>query len=114
MLYRYLLFNLNDRSTFLYFFKFIQAAHQDAEQCPASFYGMALNGLSWELETEMNRIGGEAGYLATQVVKTISADGRMRRFQFMLRRNRRPPDLNCWFVESVGASDRTGNFNVDD
>jgi hypothetical protein len=93
---------------------FIEAAHQDADYIPTSFYGMALNGKSWEVETTLNRVGGENGYLATQIVKTVSDDGRMRRWQFMLRKNRRPPHLNCWFVESIGASDRTGNFQVED
>jgi len=92
---------------------FIQMAHTDAEVRPASFYGMALNGQSWEMQTELNRVGGEKGYLATQIVKTISSDGRMRRWQFMLKKNRRPPNLNCWILESIGASDRNGNFQGD-
>jgi hypothetical protein len=93
---------------------FIEAAHQDADHIPTSFYGMALNGNSWKVETALNRVGGENGYLATQIVQTISEDGRIRRWQFMLRKNRRPPFLNCWFLESIGASDRTGNFYVED
>ena len=92
---------------------FIECAHKDADVRPASFYGMALSGQSWEMQTELNRVGGENGYLATQIVKTISADGRLRRWQFMLKKNRRPPNLDCWFIESIGASDRTGNFDVD-
>lgn len=93
---------------------FIEAAHQDADHIPTSFFGMALNGNSWKVETALNRVGGEKGYLATQIVQTISEDGRIRRWQFMLRKNRRPPFLNCWFLESIGASDRTGNFHIED
>ena len=27
-----------------------------------------------------------------------------------LRKNKRPPNLNCWYVESIGSSDRNGEF----
>ncbi len=89
---------------------FIESAHQTANQFPTSFYGAAMNGMSWSLEMELNRVGGDDGWIATQVIKTISSDGRLRRWQWELRKNRRPPDLGYWFVESIGSSDRKGQF----
>ena len=44
-----------------------------------------MNGQSWTLETELNRVGGDSGWIATQVMKTISSDGRMRRWQWEYR-----------------------------
>ena len=67
--------------------EFFRRAHQDAMARPASFYGMALEGKSWEIETSLNRIGGDQGYLATQILKTTAHDGRIRRWQFLLRKN---------------------------
>lgn len=88
---------------------FIESAHETADQFPTSFYGCAMYG-KWSMETEMNRVGGEHGWIATQVMKTITSDGRLRRWQWELRKNKRPPDLNVWFVESIGSSDRKGQF----
>ena len=117
---------------------FIVSAHDTANEFPTSFYGNALHGRHWELESKLNRIMGmpttttnpsipttstrpsgasndkdSSCWIATQVIKTISSDGRMRRWQWELRRNRRPPNLNCWFVESIGSSDRKGNFEAE-
>jgi len=39
--------------------EFIRRAHQDAMARSASFYGMALEGKSWEIETSLNRVGGD-------------------------------------------------------
>ena len=89
---------------------FIESAHETANQFPTSFYGAAMYGTSWSLETELNRVGGDNGWIATQVMKTITSDGRLRRWQWELRKNRRPPNLDCWFVESIGSSDRKGQF----
>ena len=89
---------------------FIGSAHDTAEQWPTSFYGVAMNGRSWEMETNINRVGGEDGWIATQVMKTISSDGRMRRWQWELRKNRRPPNQGLWLVESIGSSDSKGQF----
>jgi hypothetical protein len=111
---------------------FIISAHDTANEFPTSFYGNALYGQHWEVESELNRIMGATSttsstftsingsnrdsscWIATQVIKTISSDGRMRRWQWELRRNRRPPNLNCWYVESIGSSDRKGNFEAHD
>ena len=93
---------------------FIESCHETADHFPTSFYGVAMYGKSWELETELNRVGGEDGWIATQVMKTISSDGRMRRWQWELRKNRRPPCLGCWKVESIASSDRKGNFQDED
>lgn len=89
---------------------FIKSAHETAKAFPTSFYGNAMNGKEWELETPINRVGGETGWIATQVMKTISSDGRLRRWQWELRKQKRPPNLGCWYVENIGSSDRKGQF----
>jgi len=93
--------------------EFIESCHETAHEFPTSFYGAAMNGTSWAIETDINRVGGENGWIATQVTSTISSDGRMRRWQWELRKNRRPPCLGCWKVENIGSSDRKGNFEPD-
>ena len=93
--------------------EFIESCHETACEFPTSFYGAAMNGKSWKVETELNRVGGEDGWIATQVTSTISSDGRLRRWQWELRKNRRPPCLGCWKVENIASSDRTGNFEPD-
>jgi len=106
------------------FTDFVHTAHQTREQFPTSFYGSAMEGQSWSVETPLNRVGGgsdkddddkddDACWIATQVVKTISSDGRLRRWQWELRKQRRPPNLGCWYVESVGSSDRKGQFEAE-
>ena len=94
--------------------EFIESCHETADEFPTSFYGVAMNGQSWTMETELNRVGGESGWIATQVMKTISSDGRMRRWQWELRKNKRPPCLGCWKIESIGSSDRNGDFEARD
>ena len=74
----------------------------------------AMYGQSWDLETELNRVGGENGWIATQVMKTVSSDGSLRRWQWELRKNKRPPCLGCWKIESIGSSDRNGDFEARD
>ena len=73
-----------------------------------------MNGKSWALETPINRVGGEDGWIATQVMKTICSDGRLRRWQWEVRKNKRPPCLECWKVEQIGSSDRNGDFEARD
>jgi hypothetical protein len=92
---------------------FIESAHETADQWPTSFYGCAFYGKQWSMETPLNRVGGQDGWIATQVMKTVSSDGRMRRWQWELRKHRRPPNLGAWFVESIGSSDRKGKFEPD-
>ena len=105
-----------DTTRFLYqnnMTEFIEDAHETAESLPTSFYGMAMLGNSVELEGQMNMVGGaDDAWIATQIVKTVASDGRMRRWQWELRKHRRPPNLGAWYVESVGSSDRLGNFDV--
>jgi len=93
---------------------FINSALETAETFPTSFYGVALNGQSWVMESEINRVGGDEGWIATQVMKTVSSDDRVRRWQWVLHKNRRPPCLGCWYVESIGSSGRKGNFEAED
>lgn len=95
---------------------FFESAHETAKEYPTSFYGMAMNGQSWELEASLNMVGGntDACWIATQLMKTVSRDGRSRRWQWELRKHRRPPLLGAWYVESIGSSDRLGNFEVHD
>jgi len=92
---------------------FIESAHKTANEFPTSFYGNAFYGKDWEMETELNRVGGDGGWIATQVMKTVSSDGRLRRWQWELRKRRRPPCIDCWFVESIGSSDRKGQFEAE-
>ena len=73
-----------------------------------------MNGQSWNVETELNRVGGDDGWIATHVMKTISSDGRLRRWQWEIRKNRRPPCLGCWKVESIATLDRHGYFEARD
>ena len=94
--------------------EFIESCHDTALEFPTSFYGVAMDGQSWTIETNLNRVGGESGWIATQVIKTISSDGRMRRWQWELRKNKRPPCLGCWKIESIGSSDRNGDFEARD
>eukprot|EP00984_Skeletonema_dohrnii_P025670 scaffold14845_cov115-Skeletonema_dohrnii-CCMP3373.AAC.2 len=94
--------------------EFIESCHETAEEFPTSFYGVAINGQSWNIETKLNRVGGESGWIATQVIKTVSSDGRLRRWQWELRKNKRPPCLGCWKIESIGSSDRNGDFEARD
>lgn len=93
--------------------EFIESCHETAFEFPTSFYGATMKGKSWKIETELNRVGGDDGWIATQVTSTISSDGRLRRWQWELRKNRRPPCLGCWKVETVASSDRKGNFEPD-
>eukprot|EP00966_Prymnesium_polylepis_P328179 7383983-Prymnesium_polylepis.2 len=76
---------------------------------------MAMRGQGWELEGSINFVNGDsdACWIATQLMKMVSSDGRMRRWQWELRKHRRPPLLGAWYVESIGSSDRLGNFEVD-
>lgn len=90
--------------------EFIDSAHETADTMITSFYGAAMKGQGWAMETELNRVGGEDGWIATQVMRTVCSDGRVRRWQFELRKNRRPPNMNAWYVESIGSSDRNGHF----
>mmetsp|Transcript_15986 Transcript_15986/g.29080 ORF Transcript_15986/g.29080 Transcript_15986/m.29080 type:complete len:238 (+) Transcript_15986:109-822(+) len=92
--------------------EFVESAHETANTLPTSFYGVAMYGKEWSIETPLNYIGGnpETSWIATQVVKTICSDGRVRRWQWELRKNRRPPCLGCWMVETIASSDRKGNF----
>ena len=94
--------------------EFVEDAHETASALPTSFYGTAMRGRSWEMEGSMNMVGNdpELCWIATQIMRTVSSDGRMRRWQWELRKKRRPPDLGAWFVESIGSSDRLGNFDV--
>jgi len=89
---------------------FISTAHKTKDEFLTSFYGCAMAGQSWNMETPLNLVGGTDGWIATQVMKTISSDGRLRRWQWELRKHRRPPNLGCWYVESIGSSDRKGQF----
>jgi hypothetical protein len=90
--------------------EFIESAHETANQWQTSFYGAAFFGKSWTMESPMNRVGGKDGWIATQVMKTICSDGRVRRWQWELRKNRRPPNMGSWYVDNIGSSDRKGNF----
>mmetsp|Transcript_3379 Transcript_3379/g.5558 ORF Transcript_3379/g.5558 Transcript_3379/m.5558 type:complete len:254 (-) Transcript_3379:114-875(-) len=92
---------------------FIESAHETANEFSTSFYGNAFYSQSWKMETALNRVGGQNGWIATQVMKTVSSDGRVRRWQWELRMNRRPPNRGCWYVESIGSSDRKGDFEPD-
>jgi len=95
--------------------EFIKDAHTTADSLPTSFYGMAMNGREWDMEHEMTMVGNDPSqaWIATQIMRTVASDGRMRRWQWELRKHRRPPNFGAWYVESVGSSDRQGNFEID-
>jgi hypothetical protein len=92
---------------------FVVSAHETAREFATSFYGNAMAGQSWKMLTDLSRVGGDSGWIATQVMETVSSDGRLRRWQWELRKNRRPPNRNCWYVESIGSSDRKGKFEAE-
>ena len=58
-----------------------------ASTFPTSFYGVALHGQSYEMEGSMNMVGGASAqcWIATQIMRTVSSDGRERRWQWELR-----------------------------
>lgn len=61
--------------------EFVESARETAALYPTSFYGMAMSGQGWELEGELNLVGGgdlSTVWIATQLMKTLSSDGRMR------------------------------------
>ena len=92
---------------------FVESAHETADQFSTSFYGNALHGSGYEMEGPVHRIGGgdsESSWIATQVMRTLSSDGRVRRWQWEMRKRRRPPGLGTWFIESIGSSDKDGDF----
>lgn len=91
---------------------FIESAHKTADELPTSFYAAAMYGKEWSMETSLNFCGKDKR-IATQVMKTICSDGRLRRWQWELRENRRPPDMGCWFIESIGSSNRKGHFEAE-
>lgn len=93
--------------------EFIDSAHETASTWPTSFYGSAIKGKEWSIETPINRVGGDSGWIATQVMRTVSSDGRLRRWQWELRKHRRPPKRGCWYVETIGSSDRKGQFEAE-
>lgn len=94
--------------------EFMEDAHKTAESLPTSFYGVAMKGKGYIMEGKLHFVGGsDDPWIATQIMRTISSDGRMRRWQWELRKHRRPPNLGAWYVESIGSSDRRGNFDVE-
>jgi hypothetical protein len=82
---------------------FIESAHETADhlahETADHFYGVALQGRAWTMETPLNRVGGEHGWITTQVMRTVSSDGRVRRWQWELRQNRRPPLTMPWLLD---------------
>ena len=106
----------SDTSKFIYknnITEFIEDAHETANSLPTSFYGAAMYG-QYIMEGELRMVGGNADpWIATQIMRTTSSDGRMRRWQWELRKHRRPPNLGAWYVESIGSSDRKGNFDIE-
>lgn len=48
---------------------FIESAHLTADDFPTSFFGAAIYGTSWKMETDLNRVGGEDGWIATKVMR---------------------------------------------
>ena len=93
----------------------LQSAKETRAQFPTSFYAMAMDSAAsaWDSEGPPIRVGGESGWIATQVMRVVSRDGRMRRWIWELRKHRRPPKMGQWYVESVGSSDRNGSFEPD-
>ena len=95
---------------------FITQSKALSEVAPSSFYGMALNGLGCTfLYHPLNRIGGSpnGSWIATQIMTGTNEQGFTRNFQWRLIKQRRPPDLNCWFVEGLTVSDQDGHFDIE-
>ena len=91
---------------------FVESALETRDQFPTSFYHVAMDGnCTWETGTI--RVGGEGGWIATRVMASVSTDGRKRRWQWEMRRRRGyvAPGDNPWYVESIGSSDRKGEFH---
>jgi len=42
-----------------------------------------------------------------------SSDGRIRRWQWEMRKRRRPPGLGEWYIESIGSSNKDGEFEAE-
>jgi hypothetical protein len=82
--------------------EFIEDAHQTAQSLPTSFYGAAMHGKAYVMEGEMNFVGGLSSdpWIATQIMRSISSDGRMRRWQWELRKHRRPRKMEPACLES--------------
>ena len=82
--------------------EFIEDAHKTAAQFSTSLYGSGMFG-TWELETPLTYCGGncaDEAWVATCVVKTVSSDGRMRRWQWEPEAPAAAA-LGAWYVESV-------------
>ena len=63
--------------------EFVKDAHETADSLPTSFYGTAMRGQSWALEGNMTMVGGsDDPWIATQIMRTVASDGRMRRWQW--------------------------------
>lgn len=95
--------------------EFVEDCHKTANALPTSFYGSAMTGRMFEMEGELTLVGGDPdnAWIATQIMRTISSDGRMRRWIWELRKQRRPPNAGAWYVECIGSSDRKGNFEIE-
>lgn len=94
--------------------EFIMKSHALAKAAPASFYGMALKGSDCSfIYHPLNRVGGENGWIATQIMTGTCPDGRSRNFQIRLIKQRRPPNLNCWVIEGLTGSDHDGTFRLE-
>ena len=102
----------SDTTRFLYkgnITEYIEDAHETADALPTSFYGVAFHGQGWEFEGQMT-LTGQDKWIGTQIMKSWSSDGRLRRWQWELRRHRQ---TCCWHIESIGSSDRRGNFDIE-
>jgi len=76
-----------------------------------------MNGRGFEVEGGTNFVGlgscPESSWIATQLVRTVASDGRVRRWQWEMRKHKRPPNQGSWFIESIGSSDKDGDFEAD-
>lgn len=93
-------------------YKFIAHSKSVAEHAPTSFYGMAPEAKKLEF-FPVNRVGGENGWVATQMMTATLNDGSVRKFRWVMKRNRRPPNQDFWYVDSIDSSDEKGLFHIE-
>ena len=70
---------------------FSESAHETADQFSTSFTAPCSGG--YEMEGPVHRVGGgdsESSWIATQVMRTLSSDGRVRRWQWEMRSDGAP------------------------
>mmetsp|Transcript_8855 Transcript_8855/g.13035 ORF Transcript_8855/g.13035 Transcript_8855/m.13035 type:complete len:227 (-) Transcript_8855:418-1098(-) len=93
-------------------YKFMSHSKSVADHAPCSFYGMAPVAARLEF-SPVNHVGGENGWVATQMMTATLNDGRARKFRWVMKKRRGPPNQNFWYVDSIDSSDENGMFHIE-